>query len=807
MINNMLKRLGMFMLLCVMSVCAAMADNSAMEGAIWVSLGEAKTGGVPVFRKEVVLSPKRVVKAVLYSSALGVYDVFVDGERMGEHQLKPGWTDYRKEIPYVEMDVTRLMKKGETHVVAAEVSNGWWSGGIARGVYGKAVKNALAAKLVVTYADGEVQTVCTDTTWKASDEGPLRMGDIYDGETYDARCSVAWRGVGFDDSAWQYAVQNTDKKGMLIPFEGPLVTIRDPKLWRVPQSVTVYEGTVPTDTRYGRINIVHQQPDLRKPLLLKKGQTVVIDFGQNMVGWIDFVAKGSAGTVLTWRFGEMLNYNGDEARLDQGPAGSVWTYNLRSAKATLTYTMKGEEKGEHYHPTSTFFGFRYVELTATEDVILNQVTGQVVGSDLKEWGHFACSNPDVNQLYSNVWWGQRGNFLSIPTDCPQRDERLGWTGDTQIFSVTALYNADVKDFYRKWMRDMRNSQREDGAYPCTAPYCTMWGYGGAAWGDAGVIVPWNVYVMTGDDQILHENYESMQAWMRHCADQHEEGWAHVGAETDFGDWLAYREVEKRYVSYAYYAHVAQLMQKVASVLGKEQDAAQYAALRRDIVAEFQRRYITDGEINTGKDTQTAYLLALHFDLLTPQQRPAAIAALRKNIIDNDYRLSTGFVGTGILMPTLTECGMTDLAYRLLLQRQNPSWLYSIDQGATTVWERWDSYTEETGFHKHPWNMNSFNHYAYGVVVEWFYSGILGIRPDETQPGFRHFILKPEFGGGLTWAKGGTMTPYGRIDVEWHQQKNGKILYQVNLPKGTTATLYGGEKTVRLTAGKHKCLLH
>ena len=797
----------MLAFMCAISCCMAMANDSVMDGAVWISLGEVKTGGVPVFRKEVTLRDERVVKAVLYSSALGVYDVFVDGERLGDHQLKPGWTDYRKEIPYVEMNVTRWIKKGKTHVLAAEVSNGWWSGGIARGVYGKAVKNAFVSKLVVTYADGNRMEVCTDTTWKASDEGPLRMGDIYDGETYDARCSIAWRDVGFNDSAWQYAVCNTDSKGVLIPFEGPAVTIRDSRLWRMPQSVTVYEGTIPTDTRYGRINIVHQQFSLQKPLLLKKGQVLLIDLGQNMVGWIDFTAKGKSGTVLTWKFGEMLNFSGDEARLDQGPAGSLWTYNLRSAKATLTYTMNGSEKGERYHPTSTFFGFRYVELTATEDVILNNVTGQIVGSDLEEWGRFSCSNADVNQLYNNVWWGQRGNFLSIPTDCPQRDERLGWTGDTQIFSVTALYNSDVKDFYRKWMRDMRNSQREDGAYPCTAPYCTMWGYGGAAWGDAGVIVPWNVYVMTGDAQILRENYESMQAWMQHCADQHEEGWTHVGAETDFGDWLAYKEVEKRYVSYAYYAHVAQLMHKVATVLGEEQDAARYANLRKDIVAEFQRRYITDGVINTGQDTQTAYLLALYFDLLTPQQRPAAIASLRENVVNNGYRLSTGFVGTGILMPTLTECGLTDLAYRLLLQRENPSWLYSIDQGATTVWERWDSYTEATGFHKHPWNMNSFNHYAYGVVVEWFYSTILGIRPDETQPGFRHIILKPEFGGGLTWAKGGTMTPYGRIDVEWHQRKDGTYLYHVTIPKGTTATLYKDGTPLRLTSGKHKCLLH
>jgi alpha-L-rhamnosidase len=481
----------------------------------------------------------------------------------------------------------------------------------------------------------------------------------------------------------------------------------------------------------------------------------------------------------------MLNYNGDARRLDKGPAGSLWTYNLREAKATFRYTLRGGEV-EKGHPRHTFFGFRYAEITATGNVEIRKVVGQVVGSDIREWGQFECSNPDINQLYSNVWWSQRGNFLSIPTDCPQRDERLGWTGDTQIFSTTALYNSDCKEFYRKWMRDMRNSQREDGAYCCTAPAANMWGYGGAAWGDAGIIVPWNVYMMTGDISIIKENYESMKGWIHHCSSFSEGEWKHVGAATEFGDWLAYKEVEKRYVSYVYYYHSCTLMAKMADILGREADAVRYRTLAEKIKNEFQHRYITDGEINTGKDTQTAYLLALHFNLLEDGQRAAAIKSLRKNIKENGYKLSTGFVGTGVLMETLTDYGMTDLAYRLMLQRENPSWLYSIDQGATTIWERWDSYTLADGFHKHEWNMNSFNHYSYGAVAGWFYSSILGIRPAE--PGFQSILLMPHFGDKLSWAKGGTNTPHGRVDVAWKLSRNHTYEYSVTVPRGVKTTL-------------------
>ncbi len=746
----------------------------------WISAPESG-GGMPLFQKTFRLE-KPVRSAVLSASALGVYTLTVNGVELDDAELKPGWTDYRKEIFFQTSPLPKHLLKTDTLNVSAQVSNGWWIGGITRGVYGVHNRHAFICWIDVTYKDGSSVRLVSDSSWLCSTDGPLRMGDIYNGETYDARQKP---------ERWRNVVENQDVKCKLTAQMGPDVKVRDMSLWRHPQSITVYEGAVQTGTTYGKINVVRKQSTLSSPVRLKKGQTLLVDFGQNMVGWVNFTVRGETGTQLTWRFGEMLNYNGDEARLDKGPGGSLWTYNLRTADATLRYVMKGGGE-ETYHPRHTFFGFRYAELTATGDVEVTHLEGQVVGSDIKEWGRFECSNTDINRLYQNIWWSQRGNFLSIPTDCPQRDERLGWTGDTQIFSVTALYNSDVKDFYRKWMRDLRNGQREDGSYPCTAPFANMWGYGGSAWGDAGIIVPYNVYSMTGDKQILEENYESMQRWVEHCAEQREGDWTHIGAETDFGDWLAYKQLDKRFVSYAYYAHICHLMWRISCTLNKW-DHEKYLHLRENIIDEFQRRYVTDDRLNTGQDTQTAYLLALRFGLLRDDtQRHYAMKSLRKNIEENGYRLSTGFVGTGILMETLTLNGMDDLAYRLLLQRDNPSWLYSIDQGATTVWERWDSYTLADGFNKHEWNMNSFNHYSYGAVAEWFYSTILGIRLNE--PGFSSIVFRPRFGGGLTWARGGTMTPYGRIDVQWRRMKNGDYRYTVKIPSGREARIeYDGVK--------------
>ena len=763
--------------------------------------------GIPLFRK--AFSVKGAMKsAKIYASALGVFDLFMNGSRVGQteadgtvryDELKPGWTDYRKEINYMTYDVTSLVREG-SNVIGAQVSNGWWGGAIAHGVYGTPSLGFIA-KLRIEYEDGKVENVVTGTDWTCSTSGPVIYGDIYNGETYDARRESNWSAPEYDASAWIPCMENTDFNGKITAFTGQPVRIRE-FLRRTPQTITVYEGIQPGGTTYGTIHVVRSLEGTA-PLSLKAGETALFDMGQNMVGWIRFTARGASGTKLRVKFGEMLNDNGAAERANDGPGGSLYTYNLRTAGATLNYTMKGAEKGETFQPSTTFFGFRYCEVTASSDVEITALTGEVVGSDIEESATFLTSHRDVNQLYSNILWGQRGNFLSIPTDCPQRDERLGWSADTQIFARAASYNADTRAFYHKWMRDLRLSQREDGAYPDMAPFCNFWGYGNAAWGDAGVIVPWTVYVMFGDRRILADNYASMTHYMDWLAAQGDKEYRYNGAGTGMGDWLAYEKTDARYVSVCYYAYVARLMGKIASALSEAPtdryalDARKYNTLYDDIKTEFQKRYIND-EGQPSVSTQTSYLLALQLNLLPEKSVEKAIGILREKIVRNGYRLNTGFVGTGILNQTLSQAGLDDLAFDLLLQRENPSWLYSIDQGATTVWERWDSYTKEGGFNKHPWIMNSFNHYSYGAVSAWMFGRMGGIEPDERQPGFKHVILQPspdfrtEFPDGqerITHVQASHRSGYGLIRSEWQYKTDGRISYTATVPANSTATLY------------------
>lgn len=772
-------------LLMLAAVLAAGTSQAQIEQASWIACPIVEGASLPALRKRFVLH-ERPERATLQATALGVYDVTVNGRPVTAQELKPGWTDYRKEVAVQSMEIAPALQAGENEI-EVQLSLGWWAGAISRGAYGTQLP--LAFRAAVT-ADGVPVTV-TDGSWEQSDAGPLLEGDIYNGERYDARRRHAWHPVA--PPADTFAVA-------LVPQEGPEVRIRDEALWRTPQSVAIYRDTVATGTEFGTIRVDRTLRDA--PFVLRRGETAVIDFGQNLVGWIAFEAQAAPGVEIAFAPGEMLNETGDRTgRLEDGPGGSVWRYNLRSAAATLRYTFRGDAAGESYRPHHTFMGFRYAAVTATGDVEIRRLTGQVVGSEIAEWGTFRCSDESVNQLYRNIWWSQRGNFLSVPTDCPQRDERLGWTGDTQIFSRTALYQSDAAAFYRKWMRDLRNSQRDDGAYPDIAPWPNFWGYGTAAWGDAGVIVPWNVYEMTGDTTILAENYASMSRWMAWLAAQEEDAggvhYRYPGGGTATGDWLAYDPLDARYVAVAYYAHAARLMERIAAVLGREEDAAHYRALFAAIRREFQQRYL-DAEGGLVPTTQTACLLALHFDLLPETSRPVVREALRRKIEENGWRLSTGFVGTGILCTTLSEEGMDDLAYALLLQRENPSWLYSVDQGATTVWERWDSYTREGGFHKHPWNMNSFNHYAYGAISEWFYAGMCGIRP--AAPGFRRVLLAPHADRRpddhptlarqprIRWARCRIRTPQGEIAAAWERTAEGSFVYRFTLPAGVDCEL-------------------
>jgi len=780
--------------------------DSGWSNAQWIKpLQRDTVNTVPMFRTTCVLD-KKIGSARIYTSGLGIYNLFINGKRVGTpdkngntvyDEFKPGWTDYTHTVSYSIYDVKDWLVKGN-NVLAAYVAPGWWQGGIAHGKYGNPDLGFIA-KLVVNYTDGTSETVVTDPkTWKCSSDGAVVQGDIYNGEVYDARKESAWTSPGYDDSGWQVCGINTDFKGEIKAFAGPTVQVRT-SLQRTPVKITRYEGITNTGSDFGMINVKETQTQ-PAVISLSKGQTVVYDMGQNMTGWVKFKVKGNTGTAVTVRFAEMLNDEGKKLRGDDGPGGSIYRINLRSAKTMLQYTLKGDTTGEEYHPSTTFFGFRYCDLTATDDIRIESLTGEVVGTASEEGGSFSTDNPSINQLFSNIIWGQRSNFLSIPTDCPQRDERLGWTGDIEIFGRTASYNADLAAFFQKWMGDMRDSQRDDGAFPSVAPHCWV-GWGQAAWAEAGIIIPWTTYLMYDDKGILEENYPAMEKYMTFLANQADKKYRYNGAGTDYGDWVSYVHTDNRYISVCYYAYSALLMEKIALALSTAKDdeyaqkAASYQTLYNNIKQEFQSRYtIKSGMLN--QDTQTAYLLALKLNLFSTEVlRQEAIDHLRQLIVDNGNKLNTGFVGTGVMMPTLSDTGLTDIAYNLLLQRENPSWLYSVDQGATTIWERWNSYTKENGFGDI--GMNSFNHYAYGVVGEWLYRYVAGINPDENRPGFKHILLNPNPDFRKTFPKGQKQITqadasynsyYGKIRSAWKIENNGSVQYDVTIPANTTATL-------------------
>jgi len=767
---------------------------------------QGKDNGIPMFRTKFNLD-KEVASARIYASSLGIYDLFINGKRVGTPQadgtyiydeLKPGATQYSKRTYYLTYDVTRLLQTGN-NAVGAQVSSGWWTGNVVHGIFG-GTSLGFIAKLEIKYTDGSTKTIVTEpSTWLSSSSGPVKMGDIYNGETYDARLESNWTNTGFDDTEWFKTAINSEFKGILKGFVGPTVQIRK-GLDLDPLKITTYNGATAAGTNFGTINTTSETTG-QSSILLKKGETAVYDMGQNMVGWVKFTVNGVAGAKMKLRFGEMTNTTGTKSRGDDGAAGSIYTANLRTAKATLKYTLKGGAD-ETYNPSMTYFGFRYCEITATEDIQIKSLIGQVVGSANEEGSTMETSSALVNQLYKNIIWGQRGNFLSIPTDCPQRDERQGWTGDAQIFCRTAAYNADVTTFFHKWMNDMRDSQRSDGAYPVIAPYMWDCGYGAGAWSEAGIIIPWTMYQMYADQTILEDNYESMTKYMNYLAAQSGSGYLYNGAGTQYGDWLSKENTDSRYVSVCYYAYAAQLMGKISKALSKVEGdtyavkATFYETLYNKIKAEFQTRYVnTSGTLK--QTSQTAILLALKLNMYPNENaKTNGITQLRNKIVNNGNRLSTGFVGTGTLNQTLSEVGESKTAYNLLLQRSYPSWLYSVDQGATTIWERWDTYTVTSGFNDI--SMNSFNHYSYGAVAEWMYRYMAGIDVDETNPGFKHIILQPTpdtratFPAGqaaITNVKAKHCSYYGDVESKWTNNGDGSTTYNVNIPANTTATFY------------------
>ena len=740
-------------------------EKSDWEGA-WISAGKGPARDMeppsgdeyddlanglvpsPYLRREFPLD-KTVRRARLYATARGVYELSVNGTRVGEDVLAPGWTDYDRRLQYQTYDVTPLLAEGQ-NALGAVLGDGWFAGFVGfdpkhRGAHYGA-RPQLLAQLNVEYEDGTTESLATEGSWRCS-TGPILYSDLLVGESYDARSEIpGWAEPGFDDTGW-YGVEAEE-------IEDPNLVAQPDEGVRLIEELEAKTVTEPESGRY------------------------VFDLGRNMVGWVRLKVEGEAGTKVTLRHAEALN-----------PDGTIYTENLRSARQTDTYILKGEGK-EVYEPRFTFHGFRYVEVTSYPgEPHLEAVTGCVVHSATPPSGSFECSSSLVNKLQENIVWGQRGNFLSVPTDCPQRDERLGWMGDAQIFVRTASFNMDVAAFFEKWMTDVQDAQSPEGAFPDVAPLLRGSGlidlrWGAPAWGDAGVIVPWTIYRTYDDTRIVERHYKAMARWMEYL---HEANPALIRKNrmgNNYGDWLSPKgdHTPKHLLATAYWAYDAKLMAEMAEATGRYDDASEYRDLNERIKAAFEEAYVSpDGRIEG--DTQTCYLLALHMDLLPEDLRSAAAEHLVRTIEREDWHLSTGFVGVGYLCPVLTEAGYTDVAYRLLINETYPSWGYTIKNGATTIWERWDGWTE-AGFQSP--NMNSFNHYSLGSVGEWLYRYVAGI--DLGTPGYGHILIRPRPGGSLTHASGEYDSVRGRISSSWKIEGD-RFVLEALIPPNTTATVH------------------
>ncbi len=770
----------------------------------------AGKGTLAVKKDFTLKTAKKNVKSVtIRATALGIFDLFLNGKRVGKKtgngkifdELKPGWTDYRFRVFEFEYDVTDEIKSENT--LTAVVSGGWWSGRISFGFYGFR-QCAFCGEIEIQYKDGSSDLISSGTDWDVSICGPILTADIWDGEYYDSR--IPHPAVSPEAHKWTKACEFKDLPEGKLEIEPARDKIRQKAdIERRPLSAVVHNGTVKNGSDYGKIKILSKTVgDGCEELVLKKGRRIILDMGQNMVGRPKITVRAPKGTKITGIFAEFLNDSGLESRGNDGPEGSMYVKNYRSALARFVYIANGK-KSETYEPTHTFYGFRYLELSADANIRILGVKGVVLGSDMRETAGFECDDPEVNKLWSNIVWGMRGNYLSVPTDCPQRDERLGWTGDTQIFCGAGSYLADVEGFLSKWLTDVSDSQIGYNGSICDVVPRVFERYtSNAAWADAGLVVPHRLWLMYGNRELIERQYPSMEYYMEDLSQYGLEG-----PNTAYGDWLNYDVTDKRYIAVCYYKYDADLMVKFSEILGKTDKAAYYQDLSERIKSHFIERYTENGALKF--TTQTCYLLALAFDMLPEEWRDDAKAGLRQKVEDNDYTLSTGFVGTGILNQTLAKFGLNDLAYSLLLQTKDPSWLYSVRQGATTVWERWNSYTKETGFGNV--GMNSFNHYAYGAVAEWMMAYVAGIRPDESAPGFGHFILAPEpdtrkhIPEGqkrISRAKAHYDSKHGRIESAW-EYVGDRIEYSFTVPTGTSATvkLHVSSKTVVLNGVSFK----
>lgn len=732
--------------------------------------------GILTLKRSFAASQARRVR--LWVSALGIFRLYLNGQEIhpadgSRPWFRPGWTDYNHRVFYFEYELTSLCK--EENCFVAQVAPGWYASRISYGIYGWNPP-AFAARIEITHDDGQSTEICTDPQWDCALCGPVLTSDHWDGEYYDATLPKPW--LEWDKLPWEKAILGQHQPPLTPPLNAEVYHRED--LSRRPRTAVTHQGAAP-DQRELSITQKRLGTDCECGLL-PKGSGLILDFAQELVGVPLLKLKAKRGTKIEVFFAELLNDSGDPDRGNDGPKGSLYLANYRSALSRIVYVASGEEE-EEYLPSYCFFGFRYLELRADADVEIRSVTAQVLSSITKETASFTCSDPEVNRLYQNLLWGMRANYLNVPTDCPQRDERLGWTGDTQLFFPIASYLADTDAFMRKWLQDCRDSQiGYRGAYSNIVPrvFSKESSSAAAAWTDGCISIPHRLWQMYGNTAILAEHYQSMEDYMDYLASR-----TPAGPQEAFGDWLAYQETNKAYLSLCCYAQDARLMGEISRVLEKTQRAEHYESLFASLRSQWQERYLKNGALT--EDTQTAHLLALAFALPEQSQIPLLCQRLRQLIAENNHRLSTGFVGTALLAPTLSQMGMDDLCYSLLFQTENPSWLYTVRQGATTMWERWNSYTLDRGFGDV--SMNSFNHYAYGAVGQWFYEGICGILP--AAPGFAALHLRPTPDSPsraqrhMTHAHAVYHSRNGTIESGWSLTEQG-VLYRFSIPAGMPA---------------------
>lgn len=708
----------------------------------------------PHFRKEFSID-KPVAKAVVYVTSHGFYEFQLNGKKVGDQVLTPGWTSYLKRLQYQVYDVTSQLVKGK-NAMGAVLGDGWYRATLGWGsnwaIYGK--KLGLLMQMKITYADGTESMIVTDESWKCNNNGALRMSDIYNGETYDAtRKLTGWNQPGFDEKNWGKVQVGTYNNNLISSEGAPIKKIQEIKPIKIFKS--------------------------------PKGN-LLVDMGQNMVGWVRLKVTGPKGTTVKIRHAEVLDKYGE-----------FYTANLRSAKCELNYTLAGTGE-EIYEPRFTFMGFRFLEITGFPGTLTaDNITGVVVHSDMKPTGTYESSNKLLNQLQHNIQWGQKGNFVDVPTDCPQRDERLGWTGDAQAFSRTAAFNFDVAPFFTKWLKDVAADQKQGGEIPDVIPDVlnrqnATSAAPSAGWGDVGVIVPWTMYTVYGDRRLLETQYPSMKKWVDYIRAKAGDSYQWKGG-SKYGDWLFYHPpvnnhtaadgfTEHDFIATAYFAYSTSLLAKAAEVLGKTEDEKFYSELFDKIKEVFVKEYVTQAG-RVGTCSQTSYVLALKFNLLPETLREKAAKFLVDDIKSRGNHLSTGFLGTINICQELTHAGYTDVAYDLLLQETYPSWIYPVKMGATTIWERWDGQKTDSTFQDA--GMNSFNHYAYGAIGDWMYRVSAGI--ETMGAGYRKLTIEPHPSKKLTYAKATFESMYGTVASGW-ERKDGKIIVKIKIPANSEATV-------------------